>query len=147
MPQLGETVAEGKILAWFKSVGDDIKEGDNLFEVETDKVTMEGQAIVAGRLSEIRVGAGVTAKVGEVVAVVGDGATAAASGGQASATKVRQWRSPLEEVSTPTDRFGPARGPNGVSLTPVARRLIAQYGLDIAGLAADAKRRGEKRIG
>ena len=59
MPQLGETVAEGKILAWFKSVGDEIKEGDNLFEVETDKVTIEVQAIVAGRLSEIRVGAGV----------------------------------------------------------------------------------------
>ena len=59
MPQLGETVAEGKILAWFKSVGDEIKEGDNLFEVETDKVTIEVQAIVAGRLSEIRVGSGV----------------------------------------------------------------------------------------
>ena len=78
MPQLGETVAEGKILAWFKSVGDEIKEGDNLFEVETDKVTIEVQAIVAGRLSEIRVGPGVTAKVGEVVAVVDDGAAAKA---------------------------------------------------------------------
>ena len=58
MPQLGETVAEGKILNWFKSVGDEVKEGDNLFEVETDKVTLEVQSIVAGRLSEIRVGAG-----------------------------------------------------------------------------------------
>src|ERR1700735_5196014 len=132
MPQLGETVAEGKILVWFKSVGDEIKEGDNLFEVETDKVTMEVQAIVAGRLSEIRVGAGVTAKVGEVVAVVGDRAAVAPPRGEAPATKVRQWRSPLEEVSTPTDRFGPAEGPNGVSLTPVARRLIAQHGLDVA---------------
>src|ERR1700733_12525998 len=74
MPQLGETVTDGKILAWFKSVGDEIKEGDNLFEVETDKVTMEVQAIVAGRLSEIRVGPGLTAKVGEVVAVIGNGA-------------------------------------------------------------------------
>jgi pyruvate/2-oxoglutarate dehydrogenase complex dihydrolipoamide acyltransferase (E2) component len=146
MPQLGETVTDGKILAWFKSVGDEIKEGDNLFEVETDKVTMEVQAIVAGRLSEIRVGAGVTAKVGEVVAVVGESAVAAPPRGEASATKVRQWRSPLEEVSTPTDRFGPAKGPNGVSLTPVARRLIAQNGLDVAGLATEAKRRGEKRI-
>ena len=58
MPQLGETVAEGKILDWFKSVGDEVKEGDNLFEVETDKVTLEVQSIVAGRLSEIRVGGG-----------------------------------------------------------------------------------------
>ena len=73
MPQLGETVAEGKILAWFKSVGDEIKEGDNLFEVETDKVSLEVQSIVAGRLDEIRVGAGVVAKVGDVVAIVGGG--------------------------------------------------------------------------
>ena len=58
MPQLGETVAEGKILSWFKSVGDEVKEGDNLFEVETDKVTLEVQSIVSGRLSEIRVGVG-----------------------------------------------------------------------------------------
>jgi pyruvate/2-oxoglutarate dehydrogenase complex dihydrolipoamide acyltransferase (E2) component len=70
MPQLGETVAEGKILAWFKSIGDEIKEGDNLFEVETDKVTIEVQAIVSGRLNEIRVLPGDVAKVGVIVAVL-----------------------------------------------------------------------------
>ena len=140
MPQLGETVAEGKILAWFKSVGDEIKEGDDLFEVETDKVTIEVQAIVAGRLSEIRVGAGATAKVGEVVAVVGDCATASASTpGDAPAAKGVKWRSPFEEVSTPTDRFGPAKGPNGIHMTPLARRLIAQHGLDLALLAREAR--------
>ena len=111
MPQLGETVAEGKILAWFKSVGDEIKEGDDLFEVETDKVTIEVQAIVAGRLSEIRVGPGAIAKVGEVVAVVGDGATASASTrGDAPAAKGAQWRSPFEEVSTPTDQIWAREG-------------------------------------
>jgi pyruvate/2-oxoglutarate dehydrogenase complex dihydrolipoamide acyltransferase (E2) component len=147
MPQLGETVAEGKILTWFKSVGDEIKEGDNLFEVETDKVTMEVQAIAAGRLSEIRVAAGVTAKVGEVVAVVGDNVAAkAAVLSERSATKTAQWRSPFEEVSTPTDRFGRAKGPNGIHFTPLARRLIAQRGLDLAGLATEAERRGEKRL-
>jgi pyruvate/2-oxoglutarate dehydrogenase complex dihydrolipoamide acyltransferase (E2) component len=146
MPQLGETVAEGKVLAWFKSVGDEIKEGDNLFEVETDKVTIEVQAIVAGRLSEIRIGAGAIAKVGEVVAVVGDGATGPALA-EVSATKaVGRQRSPFEEVSTPIDRFGSAKGPNGVHLTPLARRLIAQRGLDLAGLTMEAQRRGENRI-
>jgi pyruvate/2-oxoglutarate dehydrogenase complex dihydrolipoamide acyltransferase (E2) component len=146
MPQLGETVAEGKILAWFKSVGDEIKEGDNLFEVETDKVTMEVQAIVAGRLSEIRVGPGVTAKVGEVVAVIGDGVAKAQAPDDASAGKAPQWRSPFEEVSTPADRFGRAKGPNGIHLTPLARRLIAQGGLDLPELAADVQRKGKKRI-
>jgi pyruvate/2-oxoglutarate dehydrogenase complex dihydrolipoamide acyltransferase (E2) component len=146
MPQLGETVAEGKILAWFKSVGDEIKEGDNLFEVETDKVTIEVQAVVAGRLSQIRVGPGSTAKVGEVVAVVGDGGANAPTLDDAPLTKAAQWRSPFEEVSTPTDGFGPAKGPNGIHLSPLARRLIAQRGLDLAGLTTQAQRRGEKRI-
>ena len=51
MPQLGETVAEGKITKWFKSAGDAVKPGDNLFEIETDKVSMEVPAIEAGILS------------------------------------------------------------------------------------------------
>ena len=146
MPQLGETVAEGKILVWFKSVGDEIKEGDNLFEVETDKVTMEVQAMVAGRLSEIRVGPGLTAKVGEVVAVIGNGVAKTPGADDASAGKAPQWRSPFEEVSTPADRFGHAKGPNGIHLTPLARRLIAQGGLDLTELAAEVQRKSKKRI-
>jgi pyruvate/2-oxoglutarate dehydrogenase complex dihydrolipoamide acyltransferase (E2) component len=146
MPQLGETVAEGKILAWFKSVGDEIKEGENLFEVETDKVTVEVQAIVSGRLSEICVGPGVTAKVGEVVGLVVDGSTKASARAGVSRRKVEQWRSPFEEVSSPSDRFGPAKGPNGINFTPAARRLIAQHGLDLAEVAREAERRGEKRV-
>ena len=75
MPQLGETVAEGKITKWFKSAGDAVKPGDNLFEIETDKVSMEVPSIAAGVLSEIRVSEGEVAKVGAVVAIIsGDGA-------------------------------------------------------------------------
>jgi pyruvate/2-oxoglutarate dehydrogenase complex dihydrolipoamide acyltransferase (E2) component len=147
MPQLGETVVEGKVLAWFKSIGDEIREGDNLFEVETDKVTIEVQAVVAGRLSEIRVAPGATAKVGEVVAVIGGDMTAKAPvPAEAPVAKASQWLSPFDEVSTPSGRFGPAKGPNGIHLTPLARRLIAQGGLDLAGLAMEAQRRGERRI-
>ena len=58
MPQLGETVAEGKITTWFKAIGDAVKPGDNLFEIETDKVSMEVPATSAGVISEIRVPAG-----------------------------------------------------------------------------------------
>ena len=55
MPQLGETVAEGKITKWFKAAGDAVKPGDNLFEIETDKTSMEVPATAAGVLTEIRV--------------------------------------------------------------------------------------------
>src|SRR3990170_4175735 len=79
MPQLGETVAEGKITEWFKKPGEEVQPGENLFMIETDKVSMEIQAIAGGVLSEIRVPAGDTAPVGTVVAVISDGSGAAAS--------------------------------------------------------------------
>jgi pyruvate/2-oxoglutarate dehydrogenase complex dihydrolipoamide acyltransferase (E2) component len=140
MPQLGETVAEGKILAWFKSVGDQVNQGDNLFEVETDKVSLEVQSVVAGRLEEIRVGAGVVAKVGDVVAVVGGGAAAEPTQPKPAT------RSPFEEVATPIERFGPAKSAGDVRATPLARRLIVQNGLQLSSLAAEAARAGETKI-
>ena len=80
MPQLGETVTEGKITKWFKTAGDAVEPGDNLFEIETDKTSMEVPATSAGVLSEIRVPEGDIAPVGAVVAVVsGDGEAAAPS--------------------------------------------------------------------
>src|SRR5437764_853909 len=86
MPQLGETVAEGKITKWFKAAGDAVKPGDNLFEIETDKVSMEVPSTTAGVLSDIRVGAGEVASVGAVVAVIaGEGAAASAPPRAASA--------------------------------------------------------------
>jgi pyruvate/2-oxoglutarate dehydrogenase complex dihydrolipoamide acyltransferase (E2) component len=148
MPQLGETVAEGKILKWLKSVGDQVKDGDNLFEVETDKVTLEVQSVLSGRLNEIRVGEGIVAKVGDVVAIVGGDATLAAPRAvEAPAVhRTASERSPFEEVSTPIENFGRVKGPGDVRATPLARRLIAQNGLDIGSLAADARKRGEHRI-
>src|ERR1700759_3611400 len=80
MPQLGETVAEGKITKWFKSAGDAVKPGDNLFEIETDKTSMEVPATNAGTLNEIRVNVGEVAKAGAVVAII-----AGAAGGSSPA--------------------------------------------------------------
>ncbi len=139
MPQLGETVAEGKILTWFKAVGDSIKEGDRLFEVETDKVTVEVEAVTAGTLSEIRVQGGAVAKVGAVVAVVGGNAVVVEP---QPATK----HPPFEEVATPVENYGPATAPNGLKVTPLARRLIAQNGLNLAAVADSVAARGGKRI-
>ncbi|HEX3439573.1 MAG TPA: dihydrolipoamide acetyltransferase family protein [Pseudolabrys sp.] len=79
MPQLGETVAEGKITKWFKSAGDAVKPGDNLFEIETDKTSMEVPATSAGTLNEIRVNVGEVAKVGAVVAIIAGAAGASST--------------------------------------------------------------------
>jgi pyruvate/2-oxoglutarate dehydrogenase complex dihydrolipoamide acyltransferase (E2) component len=98
MPQLGETVAEGKITKWFKAAGEAVKPGDNLFEIETDKVSMEVPSITTGVLSEIRIPAGEVAPVGAVVAVIADGAGAAVSAPVQPAPTVS---APRREVSPP----------------------------------------------
>lgn len=148
MPQLGETVAEGKILTWFKSVGDDIKPGDKLFEVETDKVTVDVEAIVAGRLTDIRVAGGGVAKVGAVVAVVnGDGkADLSPVAIPVKLPTAAPARGVFDEVNTPTAKFGNAKGPEGLRITPLARRLIAQNGLDTAAIARTVAARDGKKI-
>lgn len=71
MPRLSDTMAEGKIVAWNKKVGDKIKPGDVLAEVETDKATMELESYNEGTLLYIGVDAGKAAKVDGVLAVVG----------------------------------------------------------------------------
>jgi pyruvate dehydrogenase E2 component (dihydrolipoamide acetyltransferase) len=162
MPQLGETVAEGKITKWFKSAGEQVKPGDNLFEIETDKVSMEVPSTTTGVLAEIRVPAGDVAPVGAIVAVIADGSPAqpsrpaAAMPPPASAAKpvappaatmaatpvveARQDSPPIKldpffEVRTPDRNFGPARLSGGVTVTPLARRLAAETGIDLLRLS------------
>jgi pyruvate dehydrogenase E2 component (dihydrolipoamide acetyltransferase) len=160
MPQLGETVAEGKITKWFKAAGDAVKPGDNLFEIETDKVSMEVPATEAGVLSEIRVPEGEVAPVGAVVGVIGDGtggaasatakpATSAAAAPKAPTTApsvadrapppVNAPQQPIKldpffEVRTPERNFGPARLSGGIFVTPLARRLASEAGIDLSRL-------------
>jgi len=170
MPQLGETVAEGKITKWFKAAGDAVKPGDNLFEIETDKVSMEVPATEAGVLSEIRVQEGETAPVGAIVGVIGGAATGvqiqmqlarlaseaprsspsppaplpaatperpmAHAGGVPQPIKL----DPFFEVRTPAHNFGPARLSGGVTVTPLARRLAAEAGIDLARVRGSGPR-------
>jgi pyruvate dehydrogenase E2 component (dihydrolipoamide acetyltransferase) len=159
MPQLGETVAEGKIIKWFKSAGDAVKPGDNLFEIETDKVSMEVPSTATGTLAEIRVAAGEVAPVGAVVAVIAGEGGAVASPPAAStpapkaapaaaraptpmaAAPVRTAAptapiklDPFFEVRTPERNYGPARLATGGVATPLARRLAAEGGIDLSRL-------------
>src|SRR5262245_4102592 len=167
MPQLGETVAEGKITKWFKSAGDAIKPGDNLFEIETDKVSMEVPSTTAGVLAEIRVGEGEVAPVGAIVAVIADGAGAAPgaqpavasaskpaavappqtsppsparAAGSAAAAPAPTVAAPIKldpffEVRTPARNYGPAQLPGGTRVTPLARRLAAEGGIDLGKIS------------
>jgi pyruvate dehydrogenase E2 component (dihydrolipoamide acetyltransferase) len=161
MPQLGETVADGKITKWFKAAGDTVKPGDNLFEIETDMVSMEVPATEAGVLSEIRVAEGEVAPVGAVVGVIGgesgavtsvpsarvappaDKPKAAAPNATptvapvAAASPASTPRQPIAldpffEVRTPERNFGPAKLSGGITVTPLARRLASEAGIDLS---------------
>ncbi|MFZ2078409.1 MAG: dihydrolipoamide acetyltransferase family protein [Xanthobacteraceae bacterium] len=165
MPQLGETVAEGKITKWFKSAGEAVKPGDNLFEIETDKVSMEVPSTANGVLSEIRVPAGGVAPVGAVVGVIADGAGATASAAAAATAsgplpqsadrgtrrdapaaavdadeRPRAALDPFFEVRTPQRNYGPARLPGGATVTPLARRLAGEAGIDLTQLRGSGPR-------
>jgi pyruvate dehydrogenase E2 component (dihydrolipoamide acetyltransferase) len=171
MPQLGETVAEGKIVKWFKAAGDAVKPGDNLFEIETDKTSMEVPSTVAGTLREIRFQVGETAKVGAVVAVIaGAGAppsapakeaepssplTPAKAGVQGQKELGPRLRGderdagrsfayphmdPFREVRTPERNYGPAKLPGGATVTPLARRLAGERGIDLARVTGSGPR-------
>ena len=174
MPQLGETVAEGTISKWFKSAGDAVKPGDNLFEIETDKVSMEVPAIAAGTLAAIHVQAGDVAPVGAVVAVIlSKGETAAPLPPKTPLTPAQQARSavlskdrgvqepktlgprlrgderkpgpavpmePFREVRSPERNFGPARLAGGTTVTPLARRLAGEGGIDLANVKGSGPR-------
>jgi len=153
MPQLGETVAEGKIVKWFKAAGDSVKPGDNLFEIETDKTSMEVPSITAGTLSEIRFQVGEVAKVGAVVAgISGAGGAATASTAapakapaapprpapavampavQAAPVPRTTPMDPFREVRTPERNYGPAKLVSGTVVTPLARRLAGERGIDL----------------
>ena len=198
MPQLGETVAEGKIVKWFKSAGDAVKPGDNLFEIETDKTSMEVPATLAGTLTDIHFQVGDVAKVGAVVAVIAGAGEATQSkraavsssanspqtpfvpaqagtqgpklgaakgeldsrfrGNERGATGSERTipafnaRDPFRVVKTPERNFGPARLMGGAVMTPLARRLAGERGIDLSRVsgsgphgrivARDVERRG-----
>lgn len=71
MPRLSDTMTEGTVATWLKKVGDTIKEGDILAEIETDKATMEFEAFDAGTLLYIGIQEGDTAPVDSVLAIIG----------------------------------------------------------------------------
>src|SRR5665811_2302512 len=129
MPQLGETVAEGKIVKWFKSAGDAVKPGDNLFEIETDKTSMEVPATSAGTLSEIRFGVGEVAKVGAVVAVI-SGAGASPSAAPAAALG----EAPAPEITATTaPTLATSPTPNLISLSVPA--LVAGTSIEVLSVS------------
>ena len=158
MPQLGESVTEGTITKWFKQVGEHIAEDEVLFEVSTDKVDSEVPSPVSGYLAEIKVPEGDTVDVGTVLAVVSDAPSGdgddRVTGRRApprGRTRADRRRAGAEPQPAPAPAAPPpaaaapaprlrrrrrapapaaAREP-GRLMSPVVRRLVEDYGIDL----------------
>ena len=90
MPELGESVTEGTITQWLKSVGDTVEVDEPLLEVSTDKVDTEIPSPVAGTIIEIKADEDDTIEVGEVIAIIGDEDEAGSASDNASADKGKE---------------------------------------------------------
>ena len=120
MPRLSDTMEEGTVATWFKKVGDTVKEGDILAEIETDKATMEFEAFYEGELLHIGIQEGETAPVDALLAIIGEKGediTALLSGDSAPATEETNTSTAETETASAT----PAELPAGVEIITMPR--------------------------
>jgi len=151
MPRLSDSMEEGTVLQWLKSVGDEIAVGDELVEIETDKANMAYESDVAGTLTEIVAEEGETLPIGSVIAKVGgdEGDSSEAEGTERSAAgPVATAEGPAggggASVLGPSASAPPAgeavKAPPAPSdggrpkASPVARRIAKEKGLDLSRL-------------
>ena len=121
VPSVGESITSGVLTSWIKKEGEQIEEGEDLFELETDKATVAVPALADGTL-HITVQEGQEVEIGQVVGelIVGEGAPAAVAAPVSP---------PATAATAPVE---PARGLDGLS--PAVRRIVKEHGLTVAEL-------------
>jgi pyruvate dehydrogenase E2 component (dihydrolipoamide acetyltransferase) len=155
MPALSPTMEEGNLAKWLVKEGDKVAPGDVIAEIETDKATMEVEAVDEGVVAKIVVPAGTDAvKVNALIAILaeeGEDVAAAAKGGDAAPAKAE---APKEEKSeaapAPAANAAPAAAPapaakaeksgERVFASPLARRLAKEAGLDLSAVSGSGPR-------
>ena len=119
MPALGMAQDTGRLVAWLKNEGDTVTKGDPLMEVETDKTTVEVEANASGMLVNVSAQAGSDVPVGSVIAMI---------------------VSPGEAASDQVEKQSTAESETSIAVTPVARRLATDLGVDIRQIPSPGKR-------
>ncbi len=146
MPALSPTMTEGTLARWLKQEGDTIKSGDVIAEIETDKATMEVEAVDEGVLGKILVPDGTQGvKVNDPIAVlVQAGESAGAAPKQAPKQEAGETAAPVQNTPvappvaapavTPTKTNGHAADTDRIFASPLARRMAQQAGIDLSGV-------------
>ncbi|WP_431322177.1 pyruvate dehydrogenase complex dihydrolipoamide acetyltransferase [Rhizobium sp. YTU87027] len=149
MPALSPTMEEGNLAKWLVKEGDTVKSGDIIAEIETDKATMEVEAVDEGTVAKIVVPAGTEGvKVNALIAVLaadGEDVAAAASGAGSAAPAPKAAETPKAEAAPAPVAQAPAAaapapaaasaGGNRTFSSPLARRLAKEAGIDLSAIA------------
>jgi pyruvate dehydrogenase E2 component (dihydrolipoamide acetyltransferase) len=139
MPALSPTMTEGKLSRWLKKEGDEVKSGDLLAEIETDKATMEVEAVDEGFLSKIVVpdgteGVAVNAVIGVLTETAGEKVAAPKPGPTDTSSETP--KQPPKEVPTPVAKTAEKHEEHGerIFASPLARRMAKQAGIDLSSV-------------
>ena len=142
MPKMGFDMEEGKLAQWLKNVGDEVKRGDSVAEIETDKVNIEVEAPDPGILLATFIEAGQTVPVGTLIGVLGAAGeeididalrkkAASAAATETVAASAPATPAPAAAPAVATVAAAPARANGRVKASPLARRIAKDAGLDI----------------
>ena len=149
MPQLSDTMSSGKILLWKKKEGDQVSRGDILAEVETDKANLEIESFFNGTLLKILTPANSTAKVGEIIAVIGAAGESVSAGSSpaAAAPAVSAPAAPtapkaatppptphMPAPATPSAPLSVVSGSDRVKASPLAKRVAEQLHVNLSSV-------------
>lgn len=139
MPKMSDTMTEGVIVAWHKKVGDDVKSGDILAEVETDKATMELENYVKGTLLHIGIEAGQSVPVDAVIAIVGakgEDVSALLNAATTTSTLAASSAPVAETTSTPEISTSKPQTSNAtdsrLKASPLAKKIAEEKGVDLS---------------
>jgi len=138
VPVLPESVSDATIASWHKKAGDAVKRDENLLDLETDKVVLEVPSPVDGVLKEIKFAEGATVTSQQVIAVIEEGAVAAAPAAAAAPAPAAAAAAPA--APAPAKAAAPAPAAVAGELPPGARFAAATSGVDPADVAGTGRR-------
>lgn len=141
MPRLSDSMETGKILRWLKKEGEEVKKGEPLVEIESDKANIEVEAYASGKLSKIVVPEGESAPIGAVIAEIGGDGGAAPKGEQPAAPKAEKPAQPEEpaEAAEPEQKGKPAAAaPKAQATQPEAHVTQAEKAMASARKGPEA---------
>jgi 2-oxoglutarate dehydrogenase E2 component (dihydrolipoamide succinyltransferase) len=141
VPTLGESVTEATVAKWFKAAGEAVGRDEALVELETDKVTVEVNAPVAGALQSISAAEGTEVQVGAILGIIEEGAAGAKPAAVSAAKAGPAPRKEPAPAPTPAPRPAamPATAPMVLPLSPAVRKLIDDNNLNAAQIPASGR--------